>query len=368
MIDRLRRWLTPLHIIGGDRLLQIFVGETQAIRVDGHAEAPLGVRLVVACASTEPNRQTDPMRSAFASALLDLAAADERVALLTGDLGFAVLEPFAERFPERFWNAGVAEQNMVGIATGLAEAGYTPYVYSIATFASMRGYEFVRNGPILHQLQVRIVGVGGGMDYGHNGVTHYALEDAGIMRVQPGIAVVAPADPQQARAALPAVQALPGPAYLRLGKESEAVPGLDGRFAFGRAERIGEGRDVALVALGGMAATAVQAAELLAAQGLDAQVLVVSTLAPAPVPDLVEALGEVRLAISVEAHYVNGALGSLVAETIAEQRLDCRLVRAGVRAMPVGATGGRSHLYDLHDLSPSKIAGAATAALDLAER
>jgi transketolase len=306
------------------------------------------------------------MRSAFASGLLDLAAADERVVLLTGDLGFAVLEPFAERFPDRFWNAGVAEQNMVGMATGLAEAGYTPYVYSIATFASMRGYEFIRNGPILHELPVRIVGVGGGMDYGHNGVTHYALEDVGIMRVQPGIAVVAPADPQQARAALPAVQALPGPAYLRLGKESEAVPGLDGRFALGRAERIGEGRDVALVALGGMAASAVASAELLGARGIDASVLVVSCLNPAPTDDLAEALAEIRLALSVEAHYVNGALGSLVAETIAEHGLDCRLVRAGVRATPIGATGSRPHLYDRHGLSPERLADTAGAALGAA--
>lgn len=308
------------------------------------------------------------MRSAFASALVDLAAADERVVLLTGDLGFAVLEPFAQRFPDRFWNVGVAEQNMVGIATGLAEAGYTPYVYSIATFASMRGYEFIRNGPMLHRLPVRIVGIGGGMDYGHNGVTHYALEDAGIMRVQPGIAVVAPADPQQTRAALPAVQALPGPAYLRLGKESTPVPGLDGRFALGRVERIGEGGDVALIALGGMAAIAVETAGALAAQGIEAQVLVVSSLTPAPVEDLVEALEDARLAVSVEAHYVNGGLGSLVAETIAEHRLGCRLVRAGVRTMPVGASGSRAHLYELHGLSPNQIAGAATAALDLAER
>lgn len=307
------------------------------------------------------------MRSAFASALLDLAAADERVALLTGDLGFAVLEPFAERFPDRFWNAGVAEQNMVGMATGLAEAGYTPYVYSIATFASMRGYEFVRNGPILHDLPVRVVGVGGGMDYGHNGVTHYALEDVGIFRVQPGMSIVAPADPDQTRAALPAVQALPGPVYLRLGKESTSVPGLDGRFALGRAERIGEGGDVALVALGGMAATAVETVEWLAADGIEACAIVVSSLNPAPVEDLAELLGDVRLAVTAEAHYVNGALGSLVAETIAERGLGCRLVRAGLRAMPVGATGSRPHLYERHGLSPARLAEAATAALDLAE-
>ncbi|HXE45697.1 MAG TPA: transketolase C-terminal domain-containing protein [Conexibacter sp.] len=304
------------------------------------------------------------MRSAFASALLDLAAEDERVVLLTGDLGFAVLEPFAERFPDRFWNAGVAEQNMVGLATGLAEAGYTPYVYSIATFASMRGYEFVRNGPILHELPVRVVGVGGGMDYGHNGVTHYALEDAGIMRVQPGIAVVAPADPRQTSAALPAIQALPGPVYLRLGKESQPVPGLDGRFALGRAERIGEGRDVALVALGGMAAAAVETAERLADAGLEASVIVVSSLNPAPTEDLAEALADVPLALSAEAHYVNGALGSLVAETIAEHGLGTRLVRAGLRAMPIGATGSRPHLYDRHGLAPDQLAARVLRSLD----
>jgi len=304
------------------------------------------------------------MRSAFAQALLDLAAIDERIVLLTGDLGFAVLEPFAERYPDRFWNAGVAEQNMVGLATGLADAGYTPYVYSIATFASMRGYEFIRNGPVLHELPVRVVGVGGGMDYGHNGVTHYALEDAGIMRVQPGISIVAPADPEQTRAALPALQQLPGPCYLRLGKESQPVPGLDGRFRLGRAERIGEGRDVALIALGGMGATAVTAAELLADRGVEASVHVVSSLNPAPVEDLVAALADTPLAISVEAHYVNGALGSLVAETIAEHDVGCRLVRAGLRVMPTGDTGSRPHLYHRHGLAPEQLAATALETLD----
>lgn len=303
------------------------------------------------------------MRSAFASALLELAAHDERVVLLTGDLGFGVLEPFAERFPDRFINVGVAEQNMVGLATGLAEAGYTPYVYSIATFASMRAYEFVRNGPILHDLPVRVVGVGGGMDYGHNGMTHYAVEDAGIMRVQPGIAVIAPADPQQTRAALPIVQQLQGPAYLRLGKESEAVPGLGGRFALGRAETIGSGHDVALVALGGMGSAAVKAAELLAAEGIEARVVIVASLNPAPVDDLAEQLADVRVALSAEAHYVNGALGSLVAETIAERGIACRLVRAGLRTTPVGESGSRTHLYDRHGLSPAQLASAASTAL-----
>ena len=135
------------------------------------------------------------MRSEFIRSLVALAERDPRVVLLTGDLGFTVVEDFAERFPQRFVNVGVAEQNMLGVATGLAEAGFVPFVYSIATFATMRPYEFIRNGPLLHGLPVRVVGVGGGLDYGNNGITHYALEDVALMRVQPKMMVVAPADP-----------------------------------------------------------------------------------------------------------------------------------------------------------------------------
>ncbi len=134
------------------------------------------------------------MRRAFAKTLVELAERDPRILLLTGDLGYMALEAFSDRFPKRFYNMGVAEQNMVGVATGLAEAGFLPFVYSIASFASLRPYEFIRNGPILHRLPVRIVGVGGGFEYGHAGLTHYGLEDVGVMRIQPGITLIAPAD------------------------------------------------------------------------------------------------------------------------------------------------------------------------------
>lgn len=303
------------------------------------------------------------MRNAFVSALVDLAQRDDRVILLTGDLGFTVLEPFAENFPDRFINAGVAEQNMVGVATGLAEAGYTPFVYSIATFASMRAYEFIRNGPVLHQLPVRIVGVGGGLDYGHNGMTHFALEDIAIMRVQPALTVVAPADPEQARTATTILQDLPGPVYLRLGKGSTPVPGLDGRFELGRAELLGHGEDVALVALGPMAGPAIEAAELLGRRGIRATVAVVSSVNPSPLEDLAELLGSVPLALAAEAHYENGGVGSLVAEIIAERGLDCRLVRAGVRSMPVGVTGSSAYLFERLGISAERLAGTAMQAL-----
>src|SRR5580704_11884476 len=156
------------------------------------------------------------MRAEFVAELCELAEADERIVLLTADLGFSVVEPFVSRHPERFVNVGVAEQNLIGLATGLAHDGFVPFVYSIATFASMRPYEFIRNGPVLHQLPVRIIGAGGGIDYGHGGVTHFALEDIAILRAQPDLALVVPADVDQARAAARASIEFPGPIYFRV--------------------------------------------------------------------------------------------------------------------------------------------------------
>jgi transketolase len=304
------------------------------------------------------------MRDDFIAELAELAAVDERVVLLTGDLGYLVLDVFSSRFPKRFFNVGVAEQNMVGIATGLAEAGYVPFVYSIATFATMRPYEFVRNGPVLHKLPVRIVGVGGGFDYGFNGITHFALEDYAVMRAQPDLTVVAPADSAQARAAVQATSALAGPIYFRIAKRGAPVPGLNGRFATGRLQLIGNGTDVALIAIGSVAGEAQRAAELLAEEGIAATVAVVSTFNPSPTEDLAELLGGVSLVISVETHYLNGGLGSLVAETIAERGLSCRLVRAGVDAVPRGLAGSQQFFEDRFGLSAQRLAALTQTALD----
>jgi transketolase len=304
------------------------------------------------------------VRSEFVGALVELAERDERVVLLTGDLGFTVLEGFAERFPERFYNVGVAEQNMLGIATGLAEAGFVPFAYSIATFASMRPYEFFRNGAVLHELPVRLVGVGGGLDYGHNGVTHYALEDVALMRAQPGLTIVAPADGRRARQAVARTADLPGPAYFRIGKVDEPMHGLGDRFELGRAATLGEGGDVALVALGAIAGEVVRAQDLLARRGISASVTVVESVSPPPVGDLVAALGRAPLAIAVEAHYASGGLGSLVAEVIAEHGLRCRLVRRAVHEVPRGLTGSLPYLYGELGLSAEKVAELAVASFE----
>lgn len=305
------------------------------------------------------------MRSEFIRSLVALAERDPRVVLLTGDLGFTVVEDFAERFPQRFVNVGVAEQNMLGVATGLAEAGFVPFVYSIATFATMRPYEFIRNGPLLHGLPVRVVGVGSGLDYGNNGITHYALEDVALMRVQPKMMIVAPADPDQARTAVAATADVRGPIYFRVGKGAQSIPELGGRFSPGRAELLLEGGDIAIVALGASTRTALDAAALLAQSGVEAAVATVSSFNPSPTADIAKLLDSVPLAVTVEAHYLNGGLGSFVAEVIAEHGLNVRLVRSAVGEMPRAISGTQQYLLERYGLTPRMVADSALASLAL---
>ncbi|MEM9538207.1 MAG: transketolase C-terminal domain-containing protein [Cyanobacteria bacterium P01_E01_bin.42] len=292
------------------------------------------------------------MRKTFINTLVELADRDRRIVLLTGDLGYTVIEPFAQRFPDRFFNVGVAEQNMVGLATGLAEAGFIPFLYSIATFAVLRPYEFIRNGAILHRFPLRILGIGGGFEYGHAGITHHALEDIGVMRIQPGITTIVPADYRQTRSALLQTWDLPEPIYFRLGKDDiNEIVGLNGNFVLGQTQILGEGTDLLFITLGSIAREVSQAMEILASEGVSTQIMVVSSFNPSPVEDIVKILPRFKAAISVEEHYISGGLGSFVAEAIAENKLNCCLHRCGIKAQPNGISGNRDYLLALHGLS-----------------
>jgi transketolase len=304
------------------------------------------------------------MRRALIDILLELAETDKRILLLTADLGYTVVERFADAYPERFFNVGVAEQNMVGVATGLAEAGFIPYVYSITPFSVLRTYEFIRNGPIMHQLPVRIVGVGAGFDYGHNGLTHYGVEDVAVMRAQPGIAVIVPADAAQAATALRATARLPGPVYYCLTKDAKtAVPGLNGRFDMGSAQTVREGKDILLVALGRSAVEAVKAADILATKGVTAGVVVVASVSPAPKDALAEALRRVGCALTIESHFTTGGVGSLVSEIVAERGLKCRVMRQGIKTAVTGVCGSKEWLENMYGISPDALAASALALL-----
>lgn len=309
------------------------------------------------------------MRQAFIQTLCSLAAEDERIVLLTGDLGYMVMEPFREQFPDRFINAGVAEQNMIGLATGLAEAGFRPYAYSIATFAALRTFEFIRNGPVLHRLPVRIVGMGAGFEYGHAGPTHHAVEDIGALRTLPGLTIVAPADSAQAATAIRATAGLAAPVYYSLGKDDRlSVRDLDGRFDLGRIQVVRDGSDVAIIAMGSVSVEAVAAADRLASVGINAGVAVVSSFNPDPDEHLTEWLAQFHSAISVEAQTISGSLAALVSGAIACGGLRCRLRPLAVRTSPDGTSGDQSERWRKHSLDSNSICEAAQSVLGAVHR
>ncbi len=163
------------------------------------------------------------MRNAFVDELVTLASRDARIALVVGDLGYSVIEPFAEKFPERFINAGVAEQNMMGLAAGMASEGFHVFVYSIANFPTFRCAEQIRNDVDYHRLAVTVVAVGGGLAYGNLGYSHHAVQDYALLRVMPNMLIAAPGDPLEVRACLRYLVANPQPSYLRLGKAGEPL-------------------------------------------------------------------------------------------------------------------------------------------------
>jgi len=296
------------------------------------------------------------MRGTLARTLAELAAERNDIVFLTADLGFMALEPFSSAAPHRFINVGVAEQNMIGLATGLAEAGFRPYTYSIATFATLRPYEFIRNGPVAHRLPVRIVGVGAGFDYGSAGNTHHCLEDIAALRPQAALTIVSPADFQQAATAFRQTVDHAGPIYFRLSKDDQTiVPGLDGRFELGRAVKLRDGADVLFVVVGTVAAEVCRAADGLQALGIDAGIVVVSSFNPAPTQDILDALTRPRLVVTVEEHSVAGGLGSLVAEIVAEHRVPAKLVRCGVQGAPPLRSGSQRFLRNLCGLTAERL-------------
>src|SRR5882724_5930015 len=221
------------------------------------------------------------MRTAFFRVLLELAEKDDRITLMVGDLGFGVVEQFMRRFPGRFINAGVAEQNMMGLATGLALSGRVVFTYSIGNFPTLRCLEQIRNDACYHRADVKVVAVGGGFAYGSLGMTHHATEDLAIMRALPHMMVVAPGDPVEVEHATRALAIHAGPCYLRLGRAGETIVHRpDVEFELGRAIRVRDGRDVTLISTGGLLETTVRVAACLAGDRVEARVLSMHTLKP----------------------------------------------------------------------------------------
>ena len=309
------------------------------------------------------------MRTAFLKTLEDLAASDRRINLVVGDLGFTVVEPFAKRFPDQFLNAGVAEQNMTGLAAGMALSGKIVFTYSIANFPTLRCLEQIRNDGCYHKANLKVVSVGGGLAYGALGSSHQATEDLAILRSLPGMTVVAPGDPVEADFATRAVAALEGPCYLRLGKAGEPVvhdKPVD--FKLGRAIRVSEGKDLTMISTGGMLRSCQLAARELGSSGLSVRLLSMHTVKPIDADAVCRAAEETSAMMTVEEHSVLGGLGGAVAEVLAQHAP--RKVPFRILGLPdrfCREVGSHEHLRTVCGLSPEHIAAAARALLqDLA--
>ena len=297
------------------------------------------------------------MRNAFFRTLLELAEDDERVMLVVGDLGFSVVEPFVERFPARFVNVGVAEQDMIGISAGLALSGKIVFAYSIGNFPILRCLEQIRNDVCYHKANVKIVAVGGGFAYGSLGFSHHATEDLAVMRTLPNMTVVAPADPVEVERATRAVAAWPGPCYLRLGRAGERVlHPPDVTFEMGRAITVRSGRDLTLVSTGGMLDITLQVAQRLAGRGMDARVLSMHTLKPFDRDAIRSAARETRAIVTVEEHSEVGGLGSAVAEVLCDtQPNSIPLKRVAIPSTFSPVAGSQDYLRARYGLSVDSI-------------
>lgn len=296
-------------------------------------------------------------REAYRDLLPALMLADDRLYCLDSDTGLFDGDAFAA-VPGRYLNLGIAEHNLMGTAAGLAASGKTPFVTTMATFATTRALEAVKIDIAYNALPVRIVATHGGLAAGHLGPTHHALEDLAIMRVLPGFTVVVPGDARQAEEAVRQSVALPGPAYIRLGRS--ATPDLGGPpFEIGRAQWLRSGGDVAFVACGPHPVlAALHAADRLEAHGLRAAVLNLHTLRPLDVDAVVAAAAGTAGVVTVEEHWRSGGLGGAVAETLAEHA-PARVTRVGMPAAFAEWAGGQDDLLGWYGITSGAVVAAA---------
>lgn len=296
------------------------------------------------------------MRSAFFRKLVEAAKNDPRIWLVTGDLGFGVVEEFAAACPSQFVNAGVAEQSMTGLAAGLALSGAKVFTYSIANFPTLRCLEQVRNDVAYHGADVTMVAVGGGLAYGPLGISHHATEDIAVMRAIPGLAVAAPGDPAETERIMEELLTTGGPAYIRLGKSGEPVihkacPPLPR----GSSIVVRHGSDCALLCTGAILASVVEVSDVLATAGHSIGVVSMPWIEPIDQTVIQEISTEYRVLVTVEEHSAVGGLGSSVAEMLAGMPRHPPLLRLGLPRKFTSAVGSQDFLRKVYGLGTDEM-------------
>jgi len=302
-------------------------------------------------------------RDAYGETLLELGRENEKVVVLDADLsGSTKTASFAKEFPERFFNAGIAEANMVGMAAGLAAGGMIPFASTFAMFAAGRAFEQVRQSLAYPKLNVKIVATHGGITVGEDGGSHQSVEDLAIMRAVPNMTVLCPADGPETTAAIRAAAAFDGPMYIRLGRSKVPVVCDDtADYRIGRGKMLREGNDVTFMTTGLMTAHALEAAEILASENVSARVVHFGTIKPLDMDLVLHCARETGAVVTAEEHSVIGGLGSAVCETLSEG-MPVPVERVGLRDV-FGQSGTADDLLVHYNLMPGDLVEAAERAL-----
>lgn len=298
------------------------------------------------------------MRESFVNKLIELANRDKNLVFLTPDLGFSLLEAFRDKFPDRFFNTGIAEQNTIGMSAGLALNGKIVFVYSIVPFVTMRPFEQIRDDICYHNLSVKIVGSGGGFSYGPLGATHHAIEDVGIMRLLPNMRVFAPADYIEASLCTEAAYTAKGPAYLRLDrtKNEKSIHKEIPNFQIGKAIPIKESNDCMIIGCGSIMYEVIEANKILEKEGIECGIASMPTLNPIDEEFIIEMAENKVKIVTIEEHSIRGGLGTIVEDICAERCLTPILLKIGIPNQFSKEVGSQKYLRKIYGLDALNIA------------
>lgn len=260
------------------------------------------------------------MRDTFLKRVVEIAENDPKILLVTGDLGFKVLDEFREKYPAQYLNAGIAEQNMAGMGAGLALEGWTVLLYSIANFPSLRCFEQIRNDIVYHNANVKVISIGSGFSYGQLGMSHHGTEDITIMRTLPGMTILSPCNDWEMTRCTEFLLSEKGPFYLRVDKSGALTAPINSGeiFSPGKLRLLRDGTDVSIISTGSIISEAMKAAEELATAGISVRVYSCHSLKPFDVDTLRQAASETAGLITLEEHTIDGGLGGIVAEILLE--------------------------------------------------
>ena len=300
------------------------------------------------------------MRNAFAEELTKLASENKKVMLLSGDIGNNLFNNFKLIAPERFYNCGVAEANMTGVAAGLAMMGFRPVTYTITPFAIVRCLEQIRVDVCYHNVPVIIAGTGSGLSYASLGPTHHSCDDIGFMRMLPNMTILCPCDPIEVKSALRAAFQLNSPVYIRLGKTGEPnIHKAPPEFIIGRSITMLEGRDICILSTGNIMPVALEVAENLETYNVSVRVENFHTIKPLDTDSLKNIFSEYKLVATLEEHSLINGLGGAVAEWISDQnKYNVKLLRFGTRDEFMSTIGSQNYARAYYNLTPEYIVSA----------